>query len=68
MNAKENWVVEVQCSAPVEGGGCEWVQIAECGDSATAIAIGDALHNLMQTGIVGRCPFQIRTRISVGDR
>lgn len=64
MNAKENWVVEVQPSAPMEDGGREWVQIAECGDSATAIAVGDALYNLMHTGIVGRCPFQIRTRIS----
>lgn len=61
MNAKENWVVEVSGSGDDDG----WVRVAETSESSTAIA--DAMHSLMQTGIVGRTLFQVRTSIASGE-
>ena len=63
MNAKENWVVEVSGSGDDDG----WVRVAETSESSTAIAIADAIHSLMQTGIVGRTLFQVRTSGASGE-
>lgn len=64
MNAKERWVVEVRASSTETDDGNEWIRIAECDNSTAAIAIGDALHNLMQTGLVRYRTFQIQTRMA----
>lgn len=59
----EQWVVEVRKTNPLERTGDGWSRIAECADSKAAIEVADALHNLMQTGLVGSHLLQVRTRL-----
>lgn len=59
----EQWVVEVRKTNPLERMGDGWSRIAECADSKAAIEVADALHNLMQTGLVGSHLLQVRTRL-----
>lgn len=63
MKNKDRWVVEVSDIDSDE----DWVQVAECDDSTTAIAIADAMHSLMQTALVGQHFFQVRTHIALDD-
>lgn len=66
MGKNDKWVVEVSDTDDKYGGVRLWVRVAECGDSMTAIAIADAMHSLMQTGLLGHKLFQVRTRIASG--
>lgn len=59
----ERWVVEVRRTNPLERVGDGWSRIAECADSKASIEVADALHNLMQTGLVGSHLLQVRTRL-----
>lgn len=64
MGKDDKWVVEVSDTDDKYGGVRLWVRVAECGDNTTAIAIADAMHSLMQTGLLGHKLFQVRTRIA----
>ena len=57
------WVVEVRKTNPLERMGNGWSCIAECSDSKRAIDVADAIHNLMQTGIIKSHLLQVRTRL-----
>ena len=60
------WVVEVRNKAPTGQALGDWVRLCSC-DGNTALAIADALHNLMLTGLVGESRFQVRTRAITGS-
>ena len=62
-NEVVTWVVEV-CSADAQSLQDEWVLIAECVDGKTAIAVTDALHNLVLSDVVVGCQLQVRARIA----
>lgn len=62
-NQSDVWVVEVRRANPLERVGDGWSRIAECADSKAAIEVADAIHNLMQTGIVKSHLLQVRTRL-----
>ena len=66
VGKKGAWVVEVREAVTESGDNGDWIPIAECDDSTTAIAIGDALHTFMQTGLTGNRSFQTQTRMATG--
>lgn len=57
------WVVEVRRTNPLERIGDGWSRIAECSNGETAIEVADALHNLMQTGLIRNRLLQVRTHL-----
>lgn len=61
------WVVEVRNKAPTGQALGEWIRLCSC-DGSTALAIADALHNLMLTGLTGESRFQVRTRAITGNK
>lgn len=64
---KDAWLVEVEPVGRLPNKVAEWQDIATCADSGTALAIADALRNLMATGLVGCDRFQIRVRMAGGE-
>lgn len=64
QSRNEPWLVEVRRTNPLNRETDDWVRVAECEDSLTAIAVADAFHNLMQTGLVKSHLLQVRTRAS----
>lgn len=64
---KDAWLVEVESTGCLPNKVAEWQDIATCADSGTALAVADALRNLMATGLVGCDRFQIRVRMAGGE-
>lgn len=64
---KDAWLVEVESTGRLPGRTAEWQDIVTCADSGTALAVADALRNLMATGLVGCDRFQIRVRMAGGE-
>lgn len=58
----ETWVVEVRQAHAGGHRPGRWCCISNCGDGGTAIAVADAVHNFMSTGLIGG-DFHIRTRL-----
>lgn len=56
------WVVEVRRANPLDRRTGEWLWVSTCADGKTALAVVDALHNLMQSGVVKSHLLQVRTR------
>lgn len=58
------WVVEVRRANPLDRRTDEWLWVSTCADGKTALAVMDALHNLMQSGVVKSHLLQVRTRVT----
>lgn len=57
------WVVEVRRANPLDRRADEWLWVSTCADGKTALAVVDALHNLMQSGVIkSHHLLQVRTR------
>ena len=55
------WVVEVRRTNPLDRETDGWLWVSTCADGGTALAIVDALHNLMHTGVIRSHLLQVRT-------
>lgn len=62
---EETWVVEVRPAHTDGHRPGRWYCISNCDDGGTAIAVADAVHNFMGTGLIGG-DFHIRTRLVGG--
>ena len=55
------WVVEVRRTNSLDRETDDWLWVSTCADGRTALAIADALHNLMHTGVIKSHLLQVRT-------
>lgn len=60
-----SWTVEVR-KLGESGEDGKWSCVSECGDSATAFAVADALHNFFHAGMVADS-FRIRVQAAGKD-
>lgn len=58
----EPWVVEVRRADPADRLTDDWIWVSTCPDSRTALAVVDALRNLMHTNLVKSHLLEVRTR------
>lgn len=59
-----SWVVEVRKASPLDRESDDWLWLSTCPDADTALAVTDALHNLMQSGVIASHLLQVCTRIA----
>lgn len=58
------WVVEVRRTNPLDRETDDWLWVSTCADGRTALAVTDALHNLMHSGVIGSHLLQVRARLA----
>ena len=61
-----SWVVEVRRTNPFDRKSDEWLWVSTCPDARTALAVTDALHNLILSGVIPSHLLQVRTRVAQG--